>query len=227
MVAGAMPAAGQQRVTENNAHGWFNYFGDHPIGGSRWGAHIEGQWRRHNVVTQWQQLLLRPGVNYKVNDKLMLTFGYAFIETWPYGERPAVRSRVPEHRLWYQGEFRYRQGKAAWSTRLRFENRWVRAGDHFRYEDRMRMLQRFTYPAAGKLYFTAYDEFWVYIKPFVSNSWFDQNRAYAAVGHRFNANWRMEVGYMNQALLQRNGRTLESNHTLMVSMFSSAPFGRK
>ena len=30
---------------------------------------LEGQWRRTNYGTQWQQLLLRPGVNYTLNKK--------------------------------------------------------------------------------------------------------------------------------------------------------------
>jgi hypothetical protein len=30
---------------------------------------------------------------------------------------------------------------------------------------------------------------------------------------------------MNQVLLQRNGRVLESNHTLMLSVVTDAPFG--
>jgi len=41
------------RVHANNFHGWWNYFGDHPIGGSKWGVHLEGQWRRHDVAARW------------------------------------------------------------------------------------------------------------------------------------------------------------------------------
>jgi len=71
--------AAQDRITDHNFHGWFSYFGDHPIAGSKWGAHLEGQFRRHNVITRWQQLLLRPGVNYQATPAVMLTAGYAFV----------------------------------------------------------------------------------------------------------------------------------------------------
>jgi hypothetical protein len=217
---------GQTRVTDNNAHGWFNYFGDHPIAeGSRWGVHLEGQYRRHDVMTKWQQLLLRPAVNFDVNKYLQVTGGYAFAETWPYGDYPFTRGRFPEHRVWEQATIRLRSGKVAWSTRLRFENRWIgRLSGGFRYENRMRMMQRGTVPIKGKLYATAYDEFWFYVKPYVSNSAFDQNRAYGALGYKAGKHWNVEVGYMNQAVLQRSGRVLESNHTLMVSLISNAPF---
>ena len=32
-------------------------------------------------------------------------------------------------------------------------------------------MQRGTVPLKGKTYFTAYDEFWVYVKPYVSWIW--------------------------------------------------------
>jgi len=39
-----------------------------------------------------------------------------------------------------------------------------------------------------------------------------------------NEHWRVGTGYLNQAALQRSAALLESNHTLMVSVISSAPF---
>ena len=224
----------QERITSHQAHGWYNYFGDHAFGDSKWGVHLEGQWRRHDVITKGQQLLLRPGVNYTVNDWLMLTVGYAFADTFRYGEYPAARFRFPEHRIWEQALFRYRTGNIAWLTRIRFENRFLgvvnpetRSVDSYRYENRLRMLQQIRVPITQRQYFTAYDEFWVYVKPYVSSSAFDQNRAYVALGHQFNDRWRFEAGYMNQAILQRSGSVLESNHTLMLSILTDQPFRRR
>src|SRR5687768_12054866 len=102
----------QDRVTDHNAHGWFMYFGDHPLGSSKWGVHLEGQWRRNAVISRWQQLLLRPAINYTLNNNVMLTGGYAYIRSYPYGEYPALRAATPEHRLWQQAMIRYRTGKA-------------------------------------------------------------------------------------------------------------------
>lgn len=223
-------ASAQDRVTDNNAHGWYNYFGDHPVReGSKWGVHLEGQFRRHDVATAWQQLLLRPGVNYTVNEHLMLTGGYCFAETWPYGDYPFTRGRFPEHRLWQQAQLRFPTKRVTFVTRLRFENRWLGNANNsdFRFENRFRAMQRIIVPIRGKTYFTAYDEFWVYVKPYVSNSAFDQNRAYAAIGYKPHKNLSVEVGYMNQAVLQRSGRVLESNHTFMLSLISDKPFGKR
>ncbi len=48
----AHPAFSQnsQRISTVNTNGWYNYFGDHPVS-ERWGVHLEGQWRRHDVIT--------------------------------------------------------------------------------------------------------------------------------------------------------------------------------
>jgi hypothetical protein len=218
----------QERIHDQNLHGWFSYFGDHPItSGSRWGIHLEGQFRRHDVITRWQQLLLRPGVNYQLNSKVTLTGGYAFIRSNVYSEYAAAAPVAHEHRLWEQAWIRYRAGKIGLNTRLRFENRFVGTGNGFRYENRFRAWQQARFPIAPKKYFTVYDEFWVYVKPYQSNSWFDQNRAYAAFGLELTPNNRIETGYMQQTILVRNGSRLEFNHTIMVTLFSTAPFSKK
>jgi hypothetical protein len=215
------------RVLDHNFHGWYSYFGDHPLGDSKWGVHVEGQFRRHNGITQWQQLLLRPGVNYQLTNNLLLTAGYAFVRSNTYSEYAAPAPVTKEHRIWEQAWFRYRTGPVGWSTRLRFENRFIggpgaRPGEsRYTYENRFRGWQQVKIPVSRSMYFTAYDEVWFYVKPFQSNSAFDQNRAYAAMGFDLKRSLRLEVGYMNQALLTRSGSRLESNHTIMVSIFGS------
>jgi Protein of unknown function (DUF2490) len=227
----AVPLRAGDRPVEHNAHGWYNYFGDHALGRSKWGVHLEGQFRRHDVTNRWQQLLLRPGVNYEVSPKLMLTAGYAFIRSHSYSRYTASTPAAPEHRIWEQAWFRYRSGRTAWTTRLRFENRFLGATDaagarKYRFENRFRAWQQVRVPLSKRLYVTAYDEVWFFVKPYVSNSAFDQNRAYGAVGVNLSPEWRVEAGYMNQALLHRSGAALESNHTLVISIFSHARFGR-
>jgi hypothetical protein len=218
----------QERMVDHNAHGWYSYFGDHPFGGSKWGVHLEEQYRRHDVVRQWQQLLLRPGLNYQAKRNLMLTLGYAYARSFSYSEFAPLPKPTNEHRIWEQALFRYSTGRVAWATRLRFENRFLGSavpGTGFRYENRFRSLQQATIQLRKPLYLTGYNEFWVFVKPYVSNSAFDQNRAYAALGFNLRPTWRLEVGYMNQALLHRSGSVLESNHTLMLSLYSTARIG--
>jgi len=224
--------ASADRILDQNFHGWYSYFGDHPIKDSRWGVHLEGQYRRHDVITQWQQLLLRPGVNYQANKSLMLTAGYAFVRTNRYGEYAVPGPASKEHRVWEQAWFRYRSGPVSWSTRLRFENRFIEglvpgSPGKYSFENRFRGWQQVRVPLSRSTYFTAYDELWFYVKPYRSNSVFDQNRAYIAMGFQLRPSLRLEVGYMNQSLLVRSGSRLESNHTIMLSLFGTRGlFGR-
>ena len=224
----ASPVSGAERVVDNNFHGWFNYFGDHPLGRSKWGVHLEGQYRRNDLILRWQQLLLRPGINYEVNKSLMLTAGYANVRSYSYSDLSPATPATREHRFWEQAIWKYRAGPAALNSRFRMEHRFLGSANPaqpgYRFENRFRAWEQITLPVKGKTYFTAYDEVWFYISPYVSKSVFDQNRAYVAAGFRVTPTVRIETGYMNQAVFQRSGLVQESNHTFMFSIFSNKPF---
>jgi hypothetical protein len=223
------------RKTTNNNHGWFMYFGDHKFS-KKWGLHLETQVRRHDVVSDWQQLLLRPGINYHFSDNAFATVGYCYVHTWPYGEF-ASKSEFPENRWWEQIQYKTQTGRIEWVNRLRLEQRFVHnpvaqddgtfaAGDAV-YSNRMRWLNRVSIPFKGdkiadkSLYITAYDEVLVSFGKNVQNNLFDQNRAYIALGYRLPKVGRLELGYMNQLLLKSDGVRLENNHTLMVGLSSN------
>ena len=215
---------GQDRKADHNAHGWYSYAGDHPIRNTKWGLHLEGQYRRHDVIQKWQQLMLRPAVNYQLSSSLTLTAGYGFIRTHTYGDFTSPSAAFPEHRLWEQAWWRYKGRGLNWGTRVRFENRFIGSpsGANYRYENRLRLFQQTTKPLTSKSYLTASNELKFYVKPYVSSSTFDQNRAYGAVGLNLSPSLRMEVGYLNQLLLRRSGSVIESNHTLILTLFSNA-----
>ncbi len=213
------PAAAQ---IDDNAHAWFNYFGDHPVAKSRWGIHLEGQWRRHNVGLSWQQLLLRPGVNFQLTKNILLTGGYAFVNTYRYGDFP-FRENFPEHRFFEQVQFTNKIRKVEIQNRLRFEQRNF-GGYVARYENRFRYMLRFNVPLKGKYYLGMYNEIFYNYGKNVTNNVFDQNRAYIAIGHPLPKASRLEIGFMEQTLQQRSGRVTEHNHTLMISVFSKLPF---
>jgi hypothetical protein len=79
----------------------------------------------------------------------------------------------------------------------------------------------------GDWYVAFYDEIFVNFGKNVAANVFDQNRAYGALGHRTLNYTRVELGYLNQLVQQRNGRVFEVNHTLQVALFSTLPFGKK
>jgi Protein of unknown function (DUF2490) len=229
-----------QRQTTDNLNGWFMYFGDHKFA-DKWGVHIEAQFRRNDIVTNGQQLLLRTGLNYHLNPSVFFTAGYCFVQTDPYGEFP-VKASFPEHRLWEQMQIKTQLQSTEWTGRFRLEQRFsqlpvnksgIWTPDTAVYTNRFRLLNRFSMPLKGSkiedksFYITAYDEIFINFGERVGMNLLDQNRAYIALGYKIPKIGRLE-GYMQQTIFKPNTTTanynLEYNHTLQVGLSSTLDF---
>ena len=237
-IAAHLTLSAQSKTVATQYNAWLMYFGTHKVS-EHWGVHLEAQWRRADGFESPQQLLLRTGVNYHFGPKAFATAGYAFIETYPYGEQPAAAT-FPEHRIWQQLQVKNQMGAFEWVSRFRLEQRFVNSpvltsGNTFEpgdavYTNRFRLLNRISVPFKGKtivdrsLYITAYDEIMINFGENVGLNLLDQNRAYVALGYQFPKVGRLELGYMNQYIIKSNGTAFENNHTLQVAIFSNFAF---
>jgi len=232
-----LPALSTGHASEisENANLWVGYFGDHPIGTNRWGIHLEGQARLAQMGDTWQQILVRPGLNYTLNPSVTLSAGYCFIEQFAYGEFP-VAHHHPVHASWEQVAYTHPALGLNWLHRVRLEQRWIgqmqRQGEtwdvaDYRYENRIRYMLRTTIPLTRdkNWYVALWDEVFVNFGDNVLRNDFDQNRATIALGRHLSPNVRLEVGFTEQTLQRRGGNIWEHNHTLSVALFSKAPFG--
>ncbi|MBL8175294.1 MAG: DUF2490 domain-containing protein [Bryobacterales bacterium] len=210
------------RVTDTNFNGWFMYFGDHLVS-KRWGVHFDGQWRRHDFASRWQQLLLRPGINFNVHPNVMLTAGYTYVKTHRYGDYPAAYP-FGEQRLFQQVLLKHSAGRVDFTQRYRVEQRFIEVrGAPYRYQNRFRYFVKMTVPLKKQSpwFFAAYDEILLHFGGNHGANVYDHNRAYAALGYKTGKYGNVEIGYMNQRLLQRNGRVLENNHTFQLAFLSN------
>jgi hypothetical protein len=227
-----------QTIVDNNANAWIMYYGDHPIGNSRWGAHLEGQWRRADLGLAWQQLLLRPGVNFQLTKRIALSGGYTFLESHPYGDHPAAGNNH-EHRFYEQVTVNQKIRKLDFAHRFRLEQRNIGVltkhpdgtyhTDSFRYENRIRYMARTTIPLKPgdkKNYIAVQDELWFNFGKNVDKNVFDQNRAYIALGRDVGHQTKFEFGFMEQTVQKRGGVIFEHNHTLQLAIYSKIPFFR-
>ncbi|KAA9338564.1 DUF2490 domain-containing protein [Hymenobacter busanensis] len=220
------------RVADHNHHVWLVYNGDFQLV-KRWGVHTEAQWRRANWISDPQQNFVRAGINYHATDNLLLTAGYAFADTHPYGDYPAA-SAFPEHRLYQQVLLKDNDGWLQLQHRYRLEQRWVRfAGqDIYTYLNRVRYQLRLAAPLVGAKitprtpYVVASDELFVNFGQNVTNNFFDQNRLYGAFGYVVKKGVSVEAGYMHQLVQQRNGRVFEHNHTMQLGLTLNLDFRR-
>jgi hypothetical protein len=214
-----------RRLQDHNAHAWLMYFSDARLS-KRWGVHTEVQLRRSELGGSSQQNFVRVGGNYYVSPRLMLTAGYAYALTYPYGDYP-VASRFPEHRIYQQVLLRDALGRVQFAHRYRLEQRWLRlpGAENYTYLNRTRYQLRMTVPlgSSGQLqprvpYLAAYDEVFVHFGRNVARNTFDQNRAYMALGYQVSKATSLEAGYLHQLVQQGNGTVFEHNHTLQFTL---------
>ncbi len=222
-------------ISDSNSNLWLNYVGDHRFSeDSKWGLHLESQFRRADFGENWQQILLRPGVNYTISPMLTLSSGYAWVKTYPYGDIP-IAADFPEHRLWQQAIINHEWLGLQWTHRFRLEQRQIGevspdSGDvtNWRYENRIRYMVRTTLPIDDEKqwYLALWDEVFFNFGPNVLGNHFDQNRAFVGIGHQLNPSTRLELGYMEQTIQRRGGNVWENNHTIVLWVMAKLPFSR-
>lgn len=229
--AATAPAAS---VYDSNGNLWLNYVGDHPLGDTKWGIHLESQFRLSDMGADWQQLLVRPGINYSLNPHITLSAGFARITTYPYGDFPSPDD-FPENRWWEQLAVNHKAFGLDWTHRIRLEQRNIGTlspdssgnyhHDGWRYENRIRYMLRTTIPISNdkKWYVPVWNEIFINFGDNVYRNHFDQNRAFIGIGRKLSDSTRLEVGFMEQTLQRRGGIIHENNHTVAVWLLSKWP----
>lgn len=203
------------RITDNNSIGWFNYNGTFALSPTV-SLHSELQWRRDEWVKNKQQNLLRVGVNYQLNPKILVRIGYALAETYPYGDISinGLGKDFTEHRMYEMITLSDKINSVEFSHRFLLEQRWVgryttanlNKEDDYLFMNRLRYLFRVQIPLRGKTignhtpYAAVYDEILIGFGNNVNENIFDQNRFGLLLGYKFNSTFRTEVGYINQIL---------------------------
>jgi len=183
----------------------------------KWSGHLEYQWRRDRWGQTWQQSLLRTGINYKVSDALTVRLGYAWVETFPYGDYPiqGAGRQFTEHRGYQLAQLSSpTQGRVEISHRFMLEQRLFgrylspasERPDEWVYVNRLRYMLRLQMPLGKPKmenktpYLAAYDEILIGFGNNVNANVFDQNRLGLLVGYRFTPQFRVEGGYFQQIL---------------------------
>jgi hypothetical protein len=212
-------------ATEDNSSIWFVYQGDHPVAGGRWGLHLETHLRRAGYGSVWQQILLRPAVNFQLTKRISLSAGYTHFTTYPFGDHP--NAKQSEHRAHEQITLTHRVRKLDWQHRIRFDQRFI--GPTHRYENRARYQFRTAIPIRWgdrRNYIALYDEVMFNFGKNVDRNVFDQNRAFIGLGRSVGHETRVEIGFLEQVSQRRGGQLQLRNHTLQISIISRLPFGR-
>lgn len=234
------------RLSDYNSIGWYNHFLNCKLS-AKFGLHAEYQWRRTNLITDWQQSLLRVGVNCNLNARVLFRVGYAWIETYPYGVYSinGLGRDFTEHRIYEMLQFTHKEGILDFSHRLMLEQRFVgryssaslNQEDEYPLLHRVRYMMRVQIPLKGKEikdktpYLAFYDEVFIGFGKNVNANIFDQNRFGALIGYRFTKYIRLEVGFMNQ--IAQLGRQVNKqsifqyNNGLIVNTYFNIDVSKK
>lgn len=205
--------AQNNRVRDDNQIGWYAFFLNYKID-EKWSVHGEFQLRRTDWIAGPQQNLYRTGINYRIHPQVLLRSGYAFADTFNYGDVPIAGNgiRFPEHRIFQMATISNPIGALALSHRFMLEQRWVgrsldpkaTISDEYVYMNRIRYMFRVDIPLMGNAidnkepYFAAYDEIFIGFGKNVNQNVFEQNRLGLLAGYRFSDSARVEGGYLNQ-----------------------------
>lgn len=202
-------------IADYNAIGWYVYQGDHKLG-SRWEIHTEYQARRTHLITDWQQSLLRGGLNFKLMDRVKIGGGYTWLVTHPYGRHPiADQGKYPEHRFYGDISLSDEVGYLQLNQRLRYEQRYIGIPEAsgplsnravWNRQNRLRYQLQLAFPLQGptiddgEWYAAAFDEVFLSFGRTIGTDAFNQNRLAVGFGYQFSEDFKIELQYLNQIL---------------------------
>ncbi|MBU7577099.1 MAG: DUF2490 domain-containing protein [Flavihumibacter sp.] len=210
----------------------------------KFSIHFDAQWRSGDQYSTMSTLLLRPGLNYHLNDRLVLTAGYgyitnrrSFIVPGPADEPVNVTGYLPEHRLWQQALYTHPIiGKNTITHRLRLEQRFLMqpsienynlSADGNTYANRVRYFFRTVIPVKQEfpfkkgLFAGLQNEVMFNFgdKTPVNGKIFDQNRLLLSAGYRIQPKIDVELGYLNQHVKGR-ADAFVNNHVIQLAAYT-------
>lgn len=246
LFTGFMTEAQNNRIKNSNQIGWYNVFTTVKLS-PKFGIHAEYQWRRTHIISAWQQSLLRVGINYTINPKVLCRIGYAWIETYPYGDYPinGQGKSFTEHRIYEMVQLSHKENIFEISHRFMLEQRFVgkysqanlKKEDQYPLLNRIRYMCRVQVPLIHKEmtnktpYIAFYDEIMIGFGKNVNANVFDQNRFAFLLGYRFNPIFRIEAGYLNQVVQlgrQVNNKNIfQYNNGIIINTYINMDVSKK
>jgi hypothetical protein len=216
----------------NQFNSWYVFSGTHQVY-RNFSLFTDAQIRRSGLIRNGQQLLLRTAIDYKLSDQISVAGGYAYVETYPYGEQPTLH-QFNEHRLFEQLILKSKSGRLNFNHRYRLEQRFLERyvlgmddkiikGDNF-YLNRFRYRLLCNIPLNkssmenNTVFLSCTNEMFVNFGKEARFNLFDQNRAFIGMGYQINTNSNITLGYLNHRLIKSNGIDVEQNHTLQLGV---------
>ena len=229
LLASSTRAAAQAAV-EAEPTVWLTYAGEHAITPGGTALVLDAHVRRGDALAEWRQLLLRTGLSRGLGGRVRVAGGWAYLRTFG-GDQAGTPYAVWDHRAWQMVQLSHGIGRVSLVHRARLEQRFFRAdpavasGD-WSFAWRGRVQARATTPLPGalasRMYAVASGELFAPFGPHDGAPEVDQSRLNVGLGARVSPTLRVELGYLNRAVVD-DGRARTRDHALQVAIASSAP----
>jgi Protein of unknown function (DUF2490) len=172
------------------------------FGGSNYLAFLELAPRFKHDNSEFQQLIIRPLIGYKMTKSLQLWLGY----TWQgeYSDNSSVKFDNATHDIIEQVQWIHNvTPELNFQYRFRLEQRFFADAE---LAHRVRQRFRFQYSIPdSKMYLIAFDELFIYFNSFNSGpreqsvqSGINQNRSYLGFGYKVSPQVNVDTGYQLQ-----------------------------
>jgi len=189
-----------QETGEDTWGAWYQYFGMNRVS-DRLSIHTEAQFRYYETLSNFNQMLLRTGLNYHINEKAIATLGYAYIDTDPtFSDSEELLNDIKEHRIFQQFLLYNSVWEFRFEHRYRLEQRFLDFDGVSDTQHRARYRLQLTLPLTDTFFLNFYDEIFINLQ----DEPFDQNRLYAAVGVRITENSSLQLGYLKNHFRRTN-----------------------
>ncbi|MEL6369850.1 MAG: DUF2490 domain-containing protein [Pseudomonadota bacterium] len=193
---------------------WTALFSNGPVTeDSRTLLWFDGHARYSEDVSRLGVSIIRPGIGYKLNDRVSLWAGYAWVES-----RADGRDNITEHRIWQQATYKIAGGQwGSLSGRTRLEQRFLNTGDETGY--RLRQFFRYSKPLDARWTATAWNETFIALNDtdFGAEAGYDQNRTFVGLRWKANRLFSLEGGYLLNDL---NRAVDQTNHNASLSIIA-------
>ncbi len=194
---------------------WTNSFNTTRLN-NKWKMQLDLQLMSSNEYKNLKNTVVRPLLVYILSPNNTIGLGYALNDTYTHTSAP----NTSENGIVEQYIHTQSVKSITITHRLRLEQRFIETpGVVDFFTQRFRYYIRAIIPFAKQkstfkqgIYGSIQNELFINLqnKSNLNNSMFDQNRAAAGLGYRFNSRFDMEAGYMNQ-FIKRSTNNLSNN----------------
>ena len=199
----------------------------------KWSVIFDTQLRSNDQWEQAETFIFRPGLAFNSTGGWQFSLGFAWIENWR--SISGIRDGVSDNRVWQQMVRSHGLSGGILQHRLRVEERFlhdlaVSGNDIIKknnlFNARFRYFNRYIKPVVHKSTFDS-GPYWAIQNEIFFNvaglpnshgKFFDQSRTYLGIGQRMNTKADIELGWMTQYALGRNGNHFVNN-ILQLSSF--------